>query len=306
MSEPLGLDIPRGHGFRPLGLDELRSRTEILGPTAGLLDVCLIYERPRRQVGTRYIVSADIGDGMGLDRTSIDVLRLASMKEPCEQVAHFYSDTRTPTQAAYVIDALGHLYADSDGLEALAAIETNNHGLSTQDTLQLHLGYGHFYVWEVADASDPNARFTKRIGWVTSRRTRPIILDKLFEALTVVDPVTGYPDLRLNSPWTQEELVDFQTEGALWEAAAARGAHDDAIMSVAIGYYVAHRLYGGESEPLADRRRRQAEIQAREQAMNAGQPRDFRNSPFTAAEMRDWAGEPDEALDAPLPYRIYR
>lgn len=305
MSEELPIAIPKGHGFRPLKVEELRLRTSLLGPTRGLLDVCLIYERPRRQMDCRYVVSADIGDGLGQDRTSIDVLRLATLKEPCEQVAHFYSDVRTPTQAAYVIDALGHYYQDMDGLEALAAIETNNHGLSTQDTLQLHLGYGHFYVWEVADAMDPNSRFTKKIGWVTTRRTRPIILDKLFEALTVPDPITGYPDLRLNSPWTQEELADFQTEGALWEAEAARGAHDDAIMSVAIGYYVAHRLFGGESEPLSDRRRRHAESQARQEAINAGQPRDFRNTPYTSDEMRDWAGEPDEDVNA-TPYGIYR
>jgi hypothetical protein len=76
-------------------------------------------------------------------------------------------------------------------------------------------------------------------------------------------------------------------------------------MSVAIGYYVAHRLFGGESEPLADRRRRHAESQAREEAINAGQPRDFRNSPYTSDEMRDWAGEPDEDVNA-TPYGIYR
>src|SRR3989304_1280938 len=54
-----------------------------------------------------------------------------------------------PPPFASVIDASGHLYVWPDGREALAAIECNYHGLSVQDTLQLHLGYRHFYIWEV-------------------------------------------------------------------------------------------------------------------------------------------------------------
>src|SRR5678816_3684951 len=134
----LPLEIPKGHGFRKLQLLELRERPS-------LMDCLLVFEAPRRKGHTRYVLSADIADGIGQDRTSIDVIRLGTIEESAEQVAHFYSDSRTPTQAAYVLDALGHLYCDDDGYEALAAIETNNHRLSTQYTLQLHLGYTHVY-----------------------------------------------------------------------------------------------------------------------------------------------------------------
>ena len=53
-------------------------------------------------------------------------------------------------------DAIGRYYADADQVEAMAAIETNNHGLATQDTLQLHLGYGHFYVWDTPTPPAPS------------------------------------------------------------------------------------------------------------------------------------------------------
>lgn len=293
----LPLEIPKGHAFRKLGLLELRERPD-------LLDCLLVFEPPRRGIqhrGVQYIISADIADGIGQDMTSVDVIRLGTVEEPAEQVAHFYSNRRTPTQAAYLIDLLGHFYCDHDGLEALVAVEVNNHGLSTQDTLQLHLGYGHFYRWEILDAADASKRYRPTIGWTTTPRTRPIILDKLFEAVTTLDPLSGLPDYRINSPHTMNELADFQTEGALWEAEAARGAHDDAVLSSAIGYYVAWRKAGGEIEPLNERRRRKAEekLRAAEAPGQAG--RDWRNTAYTFDEIG--MDEADE--DPSSPVRIY-
>lgn len=294
----LPLDIPKGHGFRKLGLLELRERPS-------LMDCLLVFEAPRRHGHHRYVLSADIADGIGQDRTSIDVIRLGTIEESAEQVAHFYTDSRTPTQAAYVLDALGHLYCDDEGYEALAAIETNNHGLSTQDTLQLHLGYAHFYRWEVLDSADPSKRFRQSIGWSTTTRTRPILLDKFYEGITTLDPLSGHPDFRLNSPFTQSELADFQTDGALWEAEAARGAHDDAILSAAIGYYVAWRLAGGEREPLAEKRRRRAEIEVRQQEKDA-RVAEWRNSAYTVDEMGDGLDEADEDPHDSRPYGFHR
>ena len=293
----LPLDVPAGYAFRKLGLAELRERPN-------LLDTLLIFESPRRgpqHQECRYIISADISDGLSQDRTSIDVIRIGTLTEPAEQVAHFYSDCRTPTQSAYVIEALGRFYADADGLEAMAAVETNNHGLSTQDTLQLHLGYSHFYRWEILDAADPRKRFRTVIGWTTTTRTRPIILDKLYEAITTLDPHTGLPDYRINSPHTQNELTDFQTEGALWEAEASRGAHDDALLSSAIGYYVAWRQAGGEIEPLGDRRRRKHEEAARREQQAGQVGHDYRNSAYTFDEI----GQEEYDEDPHGPMRIY-
>lgn len=292
----LPLEIPKGYAFRKLGLLELKERSN-------LLDTLLIFEPPRKGRGFRevsYVISADIGDGLGQDRTSIDVLRLPTVEEPCEQVAHFLSDRRTPTQAAYVIDLLGRFYTDLDGLEAKVAVEVNNHGLSTQDTLQLHLGYSHFYRWQVLDQADPRKRFRPQIGWTTTPRSRPIILDKLYEAVTTLDPLSGLPDLRLNSPHTIAELADFQTEGALWEAEASRGAHDDCILSSAIGYYVAWQQAGGEQEPIGDRRRRKAEERLRASQSESNKGRDWRNTAYTFDEIGD--DEPDEDLHRPISF----
>lgn len=286
------LTLPKGYGFRALRPGELTQR-------GSLLDLLSIWEPPRRRGPRRYIVSADVADGLGLDRSVVEVIRAGTLNEPAEQVAEYVSDAVSPMQLAYVIQAIGQYYSDEDGLEAKVAIERNNHGLSTQDTLHLHLGYGHFYIWEYYDARDPSKRFSTTYGWSTTPRTRPILLDKLHTALTTTDPVTGLPDLVTHSPILHEELKDFTTQGGLWEAAAAKGAHDDCVMALAIGYVVMWRGQGGEAEPLEERRRRKSDTIARQTAAAAHATRpDWRNTPATAHEAHQiGAGEEPDDLD---------
>lgn len=281
--------IPPGYGFHRLGVAELKERSS-------LYNTLQLFELPRR--GHRYIISVDVSDGLGLDLSSVDVVRMGTIEEGEEQVAHYVSDDTPPRALAYIVDALGHMYRWPDGREALAAIECNNHGLSCQDTLQLHLGYRHFYLWEVLDQADPQKRFTTRLGWMTTPRTRPILLDHFHTAVTTIDPITGYSDLRINSSFTINQLRDFQTEGALWEAEAAKGAHDDCIISLAIGHYVAWRLSAGEREPLDDRRRRRREEQLRMQRGGAPQVKaDHRNTDSTAAQATEIGPLTGEQLD---------
>jgi hypothetical protein len=250
-------------------------------------------EYPRARGKRRYVMSVDVGEGLGGDYTVIDVLRVGTIEEPAEQVAQWASNTHSTQEVAFVCDAIGRLYPDEDGIEALAAIEINNHGLAVQDTLQLHLGYSHFYVWEYADAGDPAKRFSSKIGWVTSSRTRPMLIAGYYSAITTFDPITGQPDVVLNSPLTRGELRHFITAGTIGEAEAARGQHDDGVMASAIGRYVAWRLAGGEEEPIDEKRRRRAAQQAQRDRAVVTAQRDWRNSAATAAEA-DSAGDDDE------------
>ena len=293
--------IPPGYGFVPLSIKDL-------GPQGAHVDgmgLCAIYEPPLR--GESYVVSADVSDGLGQDRSSIDVIRKGTIARAEEQVAHFISDRIKPRELAFVLDALGHLYTDDAGREACAAIETNNHGMSTQDTLRLHLGYRHFYVMEHVGAAAHANRFSAREGWYTTQRTRPIVLDHFYEALTTFDPITGDPDLLINSPHTLGELHDFQTDGALADAAAAAGAHDDCIMSIAIGHYVSWRLAGGEREPLADRRRRLRQISQRRESLANYDARGntYQSMPFTTEEIDRVQGGKVDRLDPELEEEIY-
>lgn len=283
--------VPAGYGFQRLTPQELKDLPSLRH------SVLAIWEYPRTRGKRRYVMSVDVSDGLGQDFSVIDLIRLPTIEEPAEQVAQYVSDQVDTQQLAFICDAIGHLYPDEDQIEALAAIETNGHGLSTQDTLQLHLGYGHFYLWEYADAASPDRRYSTKIGWVTTTRTRPILLSSFRDAVTTVDPITGQPDLVLNSAITRGELRHFITPGPLAEAAAARGQHDDAVMAAAIGYYVAWRLAGGEAEPIGEKRRRRAALQAQAALSPSTVRRDYRNSALTASEADVHVEEDDEFAD---------
>jgi hypothetical protein len=276
--------VPPGYGFRRLPKDQLASLKNLRG------GVLAIWEYPRIRGTRRYVMSVDVSDGLLQDYSVIDIIRQPTIEEPAEQVAQYCTNALDPKALAFVCDAIGRYYSDSDGVEAMAAIETNSHGLATQDTLQLHLGYSYFYVWEYADAASPERRYSTRIGWVTSPRTRPLLLASFHGAITAFDPITHQPELVLNSPITRGELRHFVTASTIGEAEAARGQHDDAVMAAAIGYYVAWRMAGGEIEPVAERRRRKVALDA----LSKDRPLsrlDWRNSPATSEEAAELEGE---------------
>jgi hypothetical protein len=284
--------VPPGYGFQRLTPEQLKALPSLRS------SVLAIWEYPRtRGRRRRYVIAVDVSEGLGLDYAVVDVIRLPTIEEPAEQVAQYVSQDVDTKQLAFIVDAIGRLYPDEDGIEALAAIETNGAGLSTQDTLQLHLGYSHFYVWEYADAASPDHRYSTKIGWVTNKRTRPILLTSFRDAVTTFDPLTHQPDYILNSPITRAELRHFITPGPLAEAAAARGQHDDCVMAAAIGYYVAWRLAGGEGEPIAEKRRRRAALTAQQAETPSLVRRDYRNSAMTAAEADQQVEEDDEFAD---------
>lgn len=291
------IPVPPGYGFQRVPAATLRERMESESDVhLRFADWLVIWEYPRPRGPRRYVMSVDVADGLGLDYSVIGLTRLPTVEEPAEQVAQWCSNRVSAKDLAFVCDALGRYYTDHEGVEALAAIETNNHGQATQDLLQLHLGYSNFYVWEYVDAASPERRFSTRIGWVTSPRTRPLLLSAFHAAITAFDPLTGLPDFILNSQVTRQELRHLVTEGTLGEAEAARGQHDDAVMEAAIGYYVSYRLAGGETEPIAEKRRRRTALQAL--ASETGQPKpDWRNLAVTSEEADRGTDDEDDTRD---------
>lgn len=280
--------VPPGFGFQRVSKVELADLKDLRQ------GVFTIWEYPRARGQRRYIMSVDVGEGLGQDYSVIDIIRMPTIEEPAEQVAQFVSNKIDTKQLAFVCDAVGRLYPDNDGIEALAAIETNNCGLATQDVLQLHLGYSNFYIWEYADAASPDKRYSTKIGWITSTRTRPFLISAFYAAITSFDPITNQPDLILNSPVTRGELRHFITETGIGDAEAARGQHDDCVMSSAIGYYVGWRLAGGEQEPIEEKRRRRAAQHAAAELSGQKAGHQWRNMPVTAEEADNQIEDDDE------------
>lgn len=286
VASPSGvLDIAPGFGCRVLNLGEIRELEDLYG-------YILIWEAPRSN--HFYVLSCDVADGLGLDRSVIDITRVGTVREPDEQVAQYVSPEIDVIDLAGVVDTMGRLYKGADEQPALVAIETNNHGLVTQSELQRFYGYDNLYVWEIEEAKDPTHRQSARLGWQTTKRSRPKIISRYVKRVRTVD-ANGVPDYRINSPFTLAELRDFQTLGTLGEAEAdptAEDAHDDCIMCGAIGLHICQSLQFETGETMADKRRRKVEEEARRvhQASLTGIRRDFRNTDVTWEEMKGYAG----------------
>ena len=281
------LELPPGIGLKALPKSLWKSEDSLMGKV-------LIWEPRRRE--HRYIMGVDVADGVGKDRSVIEVTRIGTVSEPTEEVAQFVSDEVDPIDFAGIIDAVGRFYRDGDDLEALVAIETNNHGLATQAHLNQHLGYSNLFVWQRWDARDPRRRFSRVFGWETNARTRPIILTEFVKAVTTFDENTNLADYIVNSPFTIDEFKDFQVPpgGALWQAEAAQGSHDDCLFAAAIACHVEKTILYGETEPLSEKRRRLAEEAARKQAIAArvNARVDFQNSDWTADEVSSGEDQP--------------
>lgn len=305
-------EIPAGYGF---------SKIENSSWNTANLDSCMdrlmIWEAPRRfKDGTprkeevQYIVSADIASGMGLDRTVADVWRLGTVREPDEQVAQFVTNSVEAVAFAAYLDAIGRFYADNDELDALMAIECNQQGYSTQTELQGHYGYSNFHIWEYHGIREPARRFSRSIGWWTTPRTRPMIIGRLVKALrsyVIPDPENPAtvvkspdPDAIINSPFTIEELQDFQVgaNGRLDQAEASGDSHDDCLMTAAIALHIANERHFLEREPLSEQRRNRMEADEKQAllAERLGQRCDFQNCDMTVAEMNN-EYEPDSDID---------
>ncbi len=253
-----------------------------------LYDRLLIWEKPRKT--QLYVLSVDVGDGIGQDRSVCDVTRIGTLLEPDEQVAQWVSAFTDPLGLAPIVDVIGQLYLGSDSQPALVAVECNNHGLVTQSELVAHYGYSNMFVWEYLDAPDPSAGQSRRIGWYTTPRTRPLIITRYLRKLKSFDPVTGLPDYRVNSPLTFEELRSFQTTGGIREAEADPtnpDAHDDCVMAGAIGVWVSGRMQYGIAEPVDEGRRRLTEQKQRREArdQHSAEARDYINQDFTVEEV---------------------
>lgn len=118
-----------------------------------------------------YVIGADVAEGLEHgDYSSAHVIRLRTG----EVVAHWHGHI-PPDEYAEILADLGWFYN-----RALVGIENNNHGLTTCVTLKA-LRYPNIFYSRIVD--ERSRRETKKIGWSTTRKTRPVMLDDLYAAL---------------------------------------------------------------------------------------------------------------------------
>lgn len=148
---------------------------------------------------------------------------------------------------AYVLDAEtfdivaswhGHIDPDLYGLEliklgkyyndAYIGVENNNHGLTTLKAIQRAEYWNIFYTKTLDKITD---KLTTKMGWTTSMRTKPVMIDKLNEFLR--EKMIGIKDKNLIG-----QMITYVREEN-GSTNAQVGCYDDRVMACAVALQVA-------------------------------------------------------------------
>lgn len=173
-----------------------------------------------------YYVGADVS--MGVRGGDWSVAQVFDSKK--RQVAKFRSQVH-PDYFAEVLAALGYFYNT-----AKIIVESNNHGILTCTRLGKDYAYPNFYTEVVYDKLSD--RETVKLGFQTTVKTKPLIIDQLRAALR-------QHEIELNDKNTIRELMTYiVNENGGMEA--EHGCFDDEVMSLAL----VNHIHEGRFTPI--------------------------------------------------------
>ena len=176
---------------------------------------CLVYRDP--EAGHPYIIGCDTA-GEGSDSCVMQVIDASDGV----QVMSMASSDMDEDVFAHQIYAAGTAY-----MTALIAVESN---FSTYPIRELErLNYPKQYVRETFDNLKHEVRLS--FGFRTDTKTRPVIISNLVQL--VRENVETINDRR-----TLEEMLTFVRNEDTYKPEAEEGAHDDAVMALAIAHFV--------------------------------------------------------------------
>ena len=160
-----------------------------------------------------YVIGADVAEGLATGDYS---------------VAHVISHLNGDVVAEY----RAHVDADEFGVElaklgffyrrAYIGCEVNNHGLTTNKSLQ-RCGYPFIYARHELDHRTGHQPLQSKVGWLTTRTSKPLMIDNLATALKA--------DLKIAGQGTLGELLNYARND---KGQMSGAPHDDRVMSLAI------------------------------------------------------------------------
>lgn len=161
----------------------------------------------------RYVMGVDVAEGLDYgDFSSIHVIDANSR----EVVAHWHGHIEPDLLGSDVVPLLGMWYN-----QALAMVESNNHGLTTLTAMKRHR---YFPIYMRRRLNTRTKAITEAMGWATTAVSKPLAVDELDLALRE-------GGLDLYDSETVAELRTFVRDG---NGKMHGSPHDDRVMSLAI------------------------------------------------------------------------
>lgn len=170
-----------------------------------------IWDEP--QSGRNYAIGADVAEGLAHGDFSCAYVGSDEFNIVAQWHGHI-----DPDLFGTELVKLAKFYND-----AYLGPESNNHGASVLNTIKRE-EYWNVYFSKLHDKVSDTV--TKKLGWTTSSRTKPLMIDKLAEF--VREQYLGIPsDLLISEMFTYVIEDNGSTN-------AQSGCHDDTVMAVAI------------------------------------------------------------------------
>lgn len=169
-----------------------------------------IWEEPQR--GMKYYVGVDSAEGVGQDYTVIDILNADGI-----EVAQFRSNKIQAYEIASILNTLGIWYN-----RALLVVEKASTGGVILDRLRNMYQYKNIYKHK---DYDQRGKMFKKIGWKTTQKTKPLLLNNFVEWF-------DNDDIFIRSLDTLNEMKTYVFDGS--SANAEHGRHDDTIIATAL------------------------------------------------------------------------
>lgn len=195
-------------------------------------------EKPHR----RYIIGVDVAEGTAADDAGNDLdwsCAYVIDEETGEECAS-YRDQVIPEELGWDMAALGKRYND-----ALIAVERNEDGGAVILTLEVACMYMNLYKhrdwwkkdWRKSAKTQPNSggesgKIREILGWPTTKKTRPIALNRLRHF------ITECPELIYDIGLVEECLTFTRNPDKRGRPEASKGCHDDRVLAKAIALAV--------------------------------------------------------------------
>lgn len=188
------------------------------------------YEKPI--AGSQYVLVADCGEGVGLDKSAFSVFDTTKM--PYRQVCTFTNNLIPPTDYAHYIHYIAKMYNN-----AFALIETNAIGSLVQNILHEQLEYENVFFTQNAGPSGKkvSAGFGDKTiegGIKTTKKVKQI-------GCSIIKLMIEQNQLILNDFDTIYELSRFSRKGTSYEA--EDGTHDDLVMTLVLFAWLTDQAY---------------------------------------------------------------
>jgi hypothetical protein len=221
------------HTQRPMTYELVPLSMAGYGSTMDFSNRLFLWEHP--EPSGVYGCGVDTGDGVGLDRSVIEVLRKGTIDrndKVCAEWASSYVNAFDLWPIAMAIGTYFSVQGDGRLIQSKMVIETNRNGEAVQLELKKR-GWSRFHQWVRYDRKKMNEGQSQILGWRTVSWSRTLIMDMILKYVR-----DGWIDI--DSPWLIDEFSDLERDENRQSLKATYGGFDDRIMALAIVLFSLH------------------------------------------------------------------